>query len=206
VARCRWRAVKALLGPLVGSLLSPLTVERRVPLNFDPVRLLLVRAARWSLRAATALLELATFPLRLVSVRPTQEVCLSSVQSYLLTCGLRGSRHSCDSGKRFRGKVTLAAGAGSIGGGDVELAAGEAADGMQGGAVKMAGGSGSGGVVMTGGAAKSNLTAGGAVSIQGGAGAGASGGAVRLAAGSDTSGSGGGVTSAAVQAAWSPGP
>ena len=95
-------------------------------------------------------LELATFPLRLVSVRPTQEVCLSSVQSYLLTCGLRGSRHSCDSGKRFRGKVTLAAGAGSIGGGDVELAAGEAADGMQGGAVKMAGGSGSGGVVMTG--------------------------------------------------------
>ena len=30
-------------------------------------------------------LELATFPLRLVSVRPTQEVCLSSVQAYLLT-------------------------------------------------------------------------------------------------------------------------
>ena len=65
--------------------------------------------------------------------------------------------------------MALAAGAGSIGGGDVELAAGEAADGMQGGAVKMAGGSGSGGVVMTGGAAKSDLTAGGAVSIQGGA-------------------------------------
>ena len=34
--------------------------------------------------------------------------------------------------------MALAAGAGSIGGGDVELAAGEAEDDMQGGAVKMA--------------------------------------------------------------------